>query len=104
VKGTGDSQALGFFNPLTMNYFNAAAWADPPGQSDAPRATVVRALDLQRRRSVFKSSDSRTVDMRRCGVRKHLQPDQLLQSNTNFSAGSFGPSYAMQPASFDSVA
>lgn len=97
VKGTSAiAKHSGFFNPLTMNYFNAAAWADPgPGQfGDAPRAdgSVRGTPTYNEDASVFKVFKLHEQLAMRFDAEfgNIFNRTDFCNPNTNFSAGSFG--------------
>jgi hypothetical protein len=97
VSGTSAvAKHSGFFNPLTMNYFDAAAWADPgPAQfGNAPRAdgSVRGTPTYNEDASVFKVFQlHEQLSMRFDAEFGNIfNRTDFCNPNTNFSAGSFG--------------
>ena len=97
VKGTSAiAKHDGFFNPLTMNYFDKSAWVDPgPGAfGDAPRAdgSVRGTPTYNEDLSVFKVFTLKEQLKMRFDAEfgNIFNRTDFCNPNTNFSAGSFG--------------
>ena len=97
VKGTSPIASHdGFFNPLTMNYFDAGAWADPGTNAfgDAPRAdgSVRGTPTYNEDASVFKVFKlHEQLSMRFDAEFGNIfNRTDFCNPNTNFSSGSFG--------------
>jgi len=97
VKGqSAIAKHSGFFNPLTMNYFNASAWADPgPDQfGNAPRAdgSVRGTPTYNEDASVFKVFKLHEQLAMRFDAEfgNIFNRTDFCNPDRNFSAGSFG--------------
>jgi hypothetical protein len=97
VKGqSAVASHSGFFNPLTMNYFNKSAWVDPgPDQfGNAPRAdgSVRGTPTYNEDASVFKVFKLHEQLAMRFDAEfgNIFNRTDFCEPNTNFSAGSFG--------------
>ncbi len=97
VKGTSAiAKHSGFFNPLTMNYFNTSAWVDPGADQfgNAPRAdgSVRGTPTYNEDASVFKVFKlHEQLNMRFDAEFGNIfNRTDFCNPNTNFSAASFG--------------